>query len=176
MTAADGFAITIRVATAADVDALARLRWQMTDEEGDVRESLADFQTRFREAIQRFEASGSWTIWVADAGDGMVGCLWLKPIERVPRPNRDAVTMGYVTNVYVERAWRNRGIGSRLLAAVREAAERRAPRAGAHPGPLAHGCEAGGGAGGAVQGGSATTGAAVGGAPGTYGCVRVRHR
>ena len=124
MTPADGVEITIRVATDADVDALARLRWQMTDEEGGVREPLADFQTRFREDVERFEASGTWTIWVADAGDGIVGCLWLKRIERVPRPNRDALTLGYVTNVYVEPGWRNRGIGSGMLAAVREVADR----------------------------------------------------
>jgi GNAT superfamily N-acetyltransferase len=124
LTTADGVEIPIRVATADDVDALARLRWQMTDEEGDVREPLADFLPRFREAVARFEASGSWTIWVAVADDRVVGCLWLKRIERVPRPNRDAVRMGYVTNVYVEPAWRNRGIGSRLLAAVRAVAER----------------------------------------------------
>jgi GNAT superfamily N-acetyltransferase len=124
LTPADGVEVTIREATVSDVDALARLRWQMTDEEGDVREPLADFLPRFREAVARFEASWSWTIWVADAGDDIVGCLWLKRIERVPRPNRDAMTMGYVTNVYVEPAWRNRGIGSRLLATVREVAER----------------------------------------------------
>jgi GNAT superfamily N-acetyltransferase len=124
LTAEEGVEITVRVATAADVDALARLRWQMTDEEGDVREPLVDFERRFREAVERFEDSGTWTVWVADAGDGIVGCLWLKRIERVPRPNRDALTMGYVTNVYVEPGWRNRGIGSGLLAAVREVAER----------------------------------------------------
>ena len=122
--APDPAGVTIRTATAADVDELARLRYQMTDEEGDVRETIADFRARFREAVARFEASVSWTIWVAEADGRPVGCLWLKRIERVPRPNRDATTMGYVTNVYVEPAWRNGGIGSRLLAAVREAAER----------------------------------------------------
>ena len=36
-----------------------------------------------------------------------------------------AITIRVATAADVERAWRNRGIGSRLLAAVREAAERR---------------------------------------------------
>jgi GNAT superfamily N-acetyltransferase len=117
---------TIREAGQADVDQLARLRWQMTDEDGDVRQALDAFRPRFAEAFTRFQASQTWTVFVAeDTMSGrLIGCLWLKRIERVPRPNRDAVVMGYVTNVYVEPAVRNRGLGTRLLAAVRELAER----------------------------------------------------
>jgi RimJ/RimL family protein N-acetyltransferase len=114
-------AMAIREATRDDVDELARLRWQMTDEEGDARQSVDEFRPRFAEAFDRFRASGSWTVFVVLGSDGrLVGCLWLKRIERVPRPNRDAPVMGYVTNVYVEPAWRNRGVGTRLLAAARE--------------------------------------------------------
>ena len=58
------------------------------------------------------------------AGPSLIGCLWLKRVERVPRPNRDATIMGYVTNVYVEPRSRDAGVGSRLLAAARELAER----------------------------------------------------
>ena len=117
---------TIREAHAADVDELARLRWQMTDEDGNVSEPLDEFRPRFAEAFGRFSVSRSWTVFVAedDADGRLIGCLWLKRIERVPRPNRDAVVMGYVTNVYVEPAARNRGLGSRLLAAARELAGR----------------------------------------------------
>jgi GNAT superfamily N-acetyltransferase len=118
---------TIREADVADVEELARLRWQMTNEEGDVLESLEALRPRLSEAFARFAASRSWAAFVADdrsASAGLVGCLWLKRIERVPRPNRDAVVMGYVTNVYVEPTVRNQGIGTRLLAAARELAER----------------------------------------------------
>jgi hypothetical protein len=84
---------TIREANQADVDELARLRWQMTDEEGEVRQALDEFRPRFADAFARFEESRSWTVFVAeDQADGqLVGCRWLKRIERVPRPNRDAV-------------------------------------------------------------------------------------
>jgi GNAT superfamily N-acetyltransferase len=117
---------TIRDATSADADELARLRWQMTAEEGDAAQSLDEFRPRFVDAFARFAASGSWTIFVAaDSASGpLIGCLWVKRIERVPRPNRDATVMGYVTNVYVEPAHRNRGVGARLLAAARDVAER----------------------------------------------------
>jgi len=126
VTGSESSRATVREATQADVSELARLRWQMTDEEGDALESLDEFRPRFVDACARFEASRSWTVFVAeDAADGrLIGCLWLKRIERVPRPNRDAVLMGYVTNVYVEPAARNRGLGTRLLAAARELAER----------------------------------------------------
>lgn len=126
MTDGEPMPARIREATGADVNELARLRWQMTDEEGDVREPLDRFRARFSDAFGRFAASGTWTVWVVQTDDDrrLVGCLWLKRIERVPRPNGDAVTMGYVTNVYVEPAWRMRGLGARLLATVRAWAER----------------------------------------------------
>ena len=118
-------AATIRQATGDDGEELARLRWQMTDEEGDVRESLDAFRSKFLDAFARFEASRRWTVFVAEEDAGrLIGCLWLMRMERVPRPNRDAVAMGYVTNVYVEPEARNRGLGTRLLAAARELAER----------------------------------------------------
>lgn len=61
----------------------------MTEEEGDALQSLDDFRPRFAEAFARFTASGSWTIFVAEAATRagqLIGCLWLKRIERVPRP------------------------------------------------------------------------------------------
>jgi GNAT superfamily N-acetyltransferase len=121
---ADAGSISIRKATPADVGELARLRWEMTDEEGNTRESRAEFAAPFAAAFDRFAASGSWIVWVAHVGDRLVGCIWLYRIERVPRPNGDARVMGYVTNVYVEPGSRNRGIGTRLLAQARELAER----------------------------------------------------
>jgi GNAT superfamily N-acetyltransferase len=98
----------------------------MTDEEGDALQSLDAFRPRFLDAFNRFAASGGWTIFVAEetnAPGKLNGCLWLKRIERVPRPNRDSVVMGYVTNVYVEPTTRNRGIGAELLQAARGLAE-----------------------------------------------------
>lgn len=124
MSKPDAGAVSIREATSADVGELARLRWQMTDEEGDARQSPADFAAVFGDAFERFAAAGTWIVWVAEAGGRLVGCLWLHRIERVPRPNRDARVMGYVTNVYVEPRWRNVGLGTRLLATARELAER----------------------------------------------------
>ena len=124
MTQPDAGAVSIREATPDDADELARLRWQMTDEEGDARQSAADFAAVFATAFERFAASGSWIVWVAEAGGRLVGCLWLHRIERVPRPNSDARVMGYITNVYVEPGWRNVGLGTRLLARARELAER----------------------------------------------------
>jgi GNAT superfamily N-acetyltransferase len=118
---------TIREAGPTDVDELARLRWQMTDEDGDALQAFDAFRPRFARAFERFSASRSWTVFVVEDRNErgrLIGCLWLKRIERVPRPNRDAVVMGYVTNVYVEPGARNRGLGTRLLAAARELAER----------------------------------------------------
>ena len=126
MTAPEPTDVPIREATAEDVDELARLRWQMTDEVGGARQSLDEFRSSFAEAYRRFDASDTWTVLVAESPSvgRLAGCLWVKRIERVPRPNDQPTTMGYVTNVYVEPPMRNRGLGTRLLGAARAVAER----------------------------------------------------
>lgn len=71
--------------------------------------------------MPRLAAPEGWTfVAVAEHGSTgrLLGCVWLEVVDRVPRPIRHADEMGYVTNVYVERSWRNKGIGTALLARV----------------------------------------------------------
>lgn len=106
----------IRQATAGDVTALARLRIAMDAEEG------VEVQPGFEEDFVKWSASklSHFTVFVAQDEDTLVGNVWLEKVERVPRPSHDNGPMGYVTNFYVERAHRNRGIGRCLLEAVVE--------------------------------------------------------
>jgi len=117
----DGF--RIRTAQRPDGLELARLRWDFTleDHADEAIESRRAFTDRFAEHWTSFCESGRWFVAVAErvATDGrLLGCVWLETVHRVPRPIPHADKMGYVTNVYVEPAWRNHGIGTKLLQTV----------------------------------------------------------
>jgi RimJ/RimL family protein N-acetyltransferase len=120
--------VVIRQAGPADADELARLRWDFTFEEDPVpTETPAAFARRFAATWRQYHGSGRWTVWVAEdrLSHGLIGCIWVERVDKVPRPIPHADHMGYVTNVYVEPRQRNRGVGTALLrAAVDHASER----------------------------------------------------
>jgi ribosomal protein S18 acetylase RimI-like enzyme len=109
----------IRAATPDDADELARLRWDFRIEHGTpVDRSFDDFVHEFRGFATDVLADGSpWRAWVADDGDRLVGCVWFQLVEKVPHPSRRRWErpIGYVTNVYVQPALRNEGLGGRLM-------------------------------------------------------------
>jgi ribosomal protein S18 acetylase RimI-like enzyme len=109
----------IRAATPDDADELARLRWDFRIEHGTpVDRSFDDFVHEFRGFATDVLADGSpWRAWVVDDGDRLVGCVWFQLVEKVPHPSRRRWErpIGYVTNVYVQPALRNEGLGGRLM-------------------------------------------------------------
>jgi ribosomal protein S18 acetylase RimI-like enzyme len=121
--------IAIRLATPDDGDDLARMRWDFTADDGPPDgeiEPLESFGPSFVRTFRGYLASGRWRIWVAERRNeqhderSVIGCVWVQWVDRVPRPTHRAHSLGYVTNVYVAPAWRNRGVGGRLLEAAVE--------------------------------------------------------
>jgi GNAT superfamily N-acetyltransferase len=113
---------TVRRATPGDADELARLRWDFRVEHGTpVTRDLDEFVEEFRAFADETLADGSeWRAWLAEDDGRAVGCLWIRFIEKVPHSSRRRRerSMIYVTNVYVEPALRNSGIGRELLDAA----------------------------------------------------------
>jgi GNAT superfamily N-acetyltransferase len=65
------------------------------------------------------------TTWLATVGDAPVGMVSMLEYRRMPRPDRLDSRWGYVGNLFVLDAYRDRGIGGALLAAVVGAADAR---------------------------------------------------
>jgi GNAT superfamily N-acetyltransferase len=107
----------IRLADDRDVAALAALRRLWTEElYGGCDDP--DYGRRFAawfaaEAPRR-------VIWLAEADRRPVGMVNVSVFERMPRPGRPPSRWGYLANVFVLAAYRNRGIGRRLMTAVLE--------------------------------------------------------
>jgi GNAT superfamily N-acetyltransferase len=117
---------SIRAAISADADELARLRWTFRVEAGTPvsrdRESFDDDMRRF--VHDALIPGSDWRAWVAEADERLVGCVWLRLVERVPHPNlpRGARPIAYLTNMYVRPELRDAGLGRRLLDVALDAA------------------------------------------------------
>jgi len=107
---------TIRIARVEDADDLARLRWDMRLEELEPVIEFGVLVEQFRRFVEKTVGRGTWRVWVAELDGSPVANLWLQLVERVPRPDAaEASRIGYLTNVYVEEAHRNEGLGSAML-------------------------------------------------------------
>ncbi|MFZ6004625.1 MAG: GNAT family N-acetyltransferase [Actinomycetota bacterium] len=107
--------VTVRVAGAADVDALIALRQAWTDERRGPRPD-PDLAARFR---AWFEAeSRTRTFWLAEIDGVAVGMVNLATFTRMPAPGIDAGAWGYLGNMFVAAEHRDGGVGRRLLDAL----------------------------------------------------------
>jgi GNAT superfamily N-acetyltransferase len=105
----------IRRAEDADLAAIIQLRRAWTREQDGDRPD-ADFDERFAAWFTR--ESARRITWLAEAADRQVGMVNLAIFERMPRPGHAPSRWGYLGNAFILAAYRNQGIGTRLLSAV----------------------------------------------------------
>jgi GNAT superfamily N-acetyltransferase len=108
----------VRPATAADADELARLRWNFSQEWHEPTEAEDAFRRRMAGEVRRYLASGNWSIWVAEDPAGarrLIANAFLQRVDKVPRPYQRPGSWGYITNVYVDPAWRDHGLGRAIM-------------------------------------------------------------
>jgi GNAT superfamily N-acetyltransferase len=110
--------VEIRPAVAADADRLAELRWEFRVARAPAREDRDAFVARCA-AWMRVELASNarWRGWVAISDGAIVGQVWLQTIEKMPNPVAELESHGYVSNVFVQPAFRG-GTGGQLLGAV----------------------------------------------------------
>jgi GNAT superfamily N-acetyltransferase len=105
----------IRRAGAADLAAIARLRReQAAEQQGE--HGDPGFEQRF--AAWSGQESARRITWLAEVDGRLVGMMNLAIFERMPRPGRATGRWGYLGNAFVLAAYRNQGIGRRLIEAV----------------------------------------------------------
>lgn len=106
---------SIDLASLQDVAELARLRWELYAEQEGSREPLDGYRDRFVAFALQALSTERWHAWVARDAQGLVAAMWLHTVVRVPIPGKEPGPIGYLTNVYVSPAYRNGGLGSRML-------------------------------------------------------------
>jgi GNAT superfamily N-acetyltransferase len=107
-----------RIATEADVDELAQMRWDFRLEEAPG--ATVHDHASFLQACTAFLRQGlreqRWTYWIAQQDSQLVSHIYIQRVPKVPKPNRLDDALGYVTNVYTRPAYRGQGIGTQLMA------------------------------------------------------------
>ena len=113
----------IGLATLADVEELARLRWQLyTEDVATIEEPYAVYVERFAAFAGEALADERWRVWIAEDMGRLVGAAWRFTVPRVPQPGRgEPRPLAYVTNLYVEPGYRNQELGTKLLERAVEA-------------------------------------------------------
>ena len=105
---------SVRSAVPGDADALAALRWEFRAGKRPAIEERGAFVARAAAWMRRELESGRWRAWVAEQDGGLVGQVWLCPIDKIPNPNDERERHAYLSNLYVMPAARG-GVGTRLL-------------------------------------------------------------
>ena len=111
---------TFRLATPADLPALAQMRWDFRTEGRALPppNSRPVFLAACTEFLQEAHDSGRWAFWVAEQNGEIVAHAFVQRVRKVPNPNRLHDEIGYLTNVYTRPEMRNQGIGEGLLKRV----------------------------------------------------------
>jgi GNAT superfamily N-acetyltransferase len=107
--------IVIRRAGDADLAAIVALRFEWT-QEWDGAADDPGFAERFADWFER--ESARRITWLAEADGRAVGMMNLAVFDRMPRPGQPPSCWGYLANAFVLSAFRNRGIGGKLLDAL----------------------------------------------------------
>jgi GNAT superfamily N-acetyltransferase len=109
-----------RMATEADAEELAQMRWdfRLEDAPGTTQHDQATFLAACAAFLRQGLAEQRWTYWVAEQDAQIVSHIYIQRVAKVPKPNRLDEAFGYVTNVYTRPAFRGQGIGAELMAHV----------------------------------------------------------
>lgn len=111
--------LTIRLAEAGDVGAIAALRALWSEA------AAADPEFEARMSAWLAADGERRSVWLAVLVEQPVGMASMFEYRRMPRPGRPDSRWGYVSNMFVREEHRSAGIGSALLTTLITAAEER---------------------------------------------------
>ncbi len=113
--------ISIRMASLDDRAALARLRWEDSNANKlEPEASKEAFMTEYQNFVGAAVEDPRLSIWVAEHKGEVVSHSFVQIVSMVPRPGQFGRSWGYASAVYTTPEYRNRGIGTSLLAEMIE--------------------------------------------------------
>lgn len=107
--------IRFRVATVADIETLADLRWEMATEYQTGQVTRDEYIAAYREATRDELASGRYVAWLAEANGQAVACTVLIWWQMPPNLEELHRRRGYVSSVYTHPDYRRLGLARTLM-------------------------------------------------------------
>ena len=110
--------VEFRRADPDDFMQIADLRWRLHT--GDAEDFDLQERRRFVADFSRSRvAQDQFIHWVAVIGDRVIATMAACRINKLPTPDKSSDGLGYLTNCYTMPEYRNKAVGSKLLAEVR---------------------------------------------------------
>ncbi|GGH88826.1 RimJ/RimL family protein N-acetyltransferase [Pullulanibacillus pueri] len=111
-----------RLATEADIELLAGLRWVHEFEETETPFAISkdDFIRQCTSFLKEGLATRQWAYWIAEEKGDLIANIFIRRIQKVPKPQKLVAEIGYITNVHTKIEYRNKGIGTELLKRVKQ--------------------------------------------------------
>ena len=117
--------ITFRLSNPKDACQLADLRWRLQTDDSDTHgQEYNAFVEAFTNQFVNSQDNGI-IHWLAEINNQIVSVMSIREVQQVPAPDRLDGCWGYLTNCYTLPLHRGCGIGTELLAKVRQWAEQR---------------------------------------------------
>lgn len=111
--------MNIRFANEQDFAQLAEMKWlHGADDDIDYGEHNLDGVDKSgfaRQFVEFLKTDTHYKIFVAEDGGIIASAMFMCEIPKIPKPNGNAQSIAYLTNVYTRSEYRNRGIGTQLL-------------------------------------------------------------
>ena len=117
-------ATTVRFASPADLPAVARLRWRWVVEESGATDAMSEDEFVPTFVAWAADHADSHRCVVAERDGAVIGMAWLALTARVPSPRAPRRLSGDLQCVYVVPDARDAGVGTRLVEAIVEEADR----------------------------------------------------
>ena len=111
----------IRLAKEADYAQLAQMKWLHCQEdeadygEGKYRLASVEKDAFFEEFVSFMKNHPAYRVYAAYDGETVASAMFVYLIPKTPKPGREQKYIAYLTNVYTRKAYRNQGVGARLM-------------------------------------------------------------
>ncbi|MEM9046202.1 MAG: GNAT family N-acetyltransferase [Pseudomonadota bacterium] len=107
----------IRTHTPSDYQQLAELRWLLkAEDEPTLSDSDRDrFARDYGEQLRLSDALGDTVHWVIDDMPLLSAAVTIRVVRKELSPHADTAAWGYLTNMFVRKGLRGRGLGTELL-------------------------------------------------------------
>lgn len=109
----------IRMALEQDYLQLANIKWLHCQEDdevyGEENCKYVDKECFISQFINFLRQDKTYKIFVYEENGLIISAMFVAIIHKVPKPNGNAKSIAYLTNVHTLKEYRNQGIGTRLL-------------------------------------------------------------